>query len=69
MNVRLDALDKFRSDFADAVFPGVLGHFREDHLFRFTPYDELTPTRRVYLGAFKYLFHGLTPFSVVIHYN
>ena len=69
MYVRFDALDQLRRDLADAVLLGVLSHFLEDHLFRFTPCDELTPTLRVYLGAFQDFSHGLTPFCDLINYN
>jgi hypothetical protein len=64
-DVRFDELDQLRRDFAYSVFLGVLSRFLEDFLFRLTPYDVLTPTRRVYLGAFQDLCHGLTSLSNV----
>ncbi len=66
--VSFDSLHQFRRHFADAVFPGVLGRFLEHLLFRLTSYDVITPARRVYLGTFKDLCHGITPFSSTIHY-
>ncbi len=48
-DVRFDALDQLRRHFPDAVFLGVLSRFLEYLLFRLTPYDVLTPARRVYL--------------------
>jgi hypothetical protein len=61
MYVRFDALDQLRRHFADAVFLGVLTRCLKYFLFRLTPYDEITPTRRVNFGAFQDLCHSLTP--------
>jgi hypothetical protein len=51
-DVRFDALEQLRRHLPDAVFLGVLSRFLEYLLFRLTPYDVLTPARRVYFGAF-----------------
>jgi hypothetical protein len=52
-DVCFDELDQFRCHLPDTVFLAVLSRFLEYLLFRITPYDVLTPTRRVYLGAFQ----------------
>jgi hypothetical protein len=67
MDVGFDALDQLRGHFADAVFPGVLSRSLEYLLYRLTPYDVLTPTRRVNLGAFQDLCHGFASLSYNIH--
>jgi len=41
------------------MFLGVLSRFLKYFLYCLTPYDVLTPTRRVYLSAFQHLCHGL----------
>jgi hypothetical protein len=47
------------------VFLGVLSRFLEYLLFRLTPDDVLTTTRRVYLGAFQDLCNGITPYGLL----
>jgi len=58
-DVRFDALDQFRRHLANAVFLGVLSRFLHYFFYGLTSDDVLTPARRVYLGAFQHLCHGL----------
>jgi hypothetical protein len=68
-NVRFDALDQLRRHLPDAVLLGVLSRFLEYLLFRLTPYDVLTPARRVYFGAFEDLCHRCVSSFALIHYS
>ena len=65
-DVRFDFLDQFRRHLPNAVFLGVLASFLKYFFYRFTPYDVLAPTRRVYLGAFQNLCLGL---ASLIHFS
>jgi hypothetical protein len=48
------------------MYLGVLSRFLNYLLFRLTPYDMLTSTRRIYLGAFQDFCHGLVSLSIII---
>jgi hypothetical protein len=58
-DVRFDFFDQFRRHLANAVFLGVLTGFLKYFFDCLTTYDVLAPTRRVHLGAFQNLCHGL----------
>src|SRR4030095_6069441 len=60
-DVRFDALHQLRGHLPDAMFLGMLSRFLEYFLFRLTPDNMLTPTRRVNLGTFQNLCHGGPP--------